>query len=381
MKRKYCIVSAQYRPHTGGVENYTFHLSQELKKLGNEVTILTSHIPGTKNGESDQGVSVLRFPSIQLGGGRFPIPCISRKFVGMQTWLDKQDFDIFVVNTRLYLLCLYFVYYAHRRNIPCMVIDHGTTHITMGKGLVKTAGEFYEHILTSFIKHRCKRFYGVSKASCQWLRHFGITGKGVLYNSIDYEAVTNQAVSSIGYRELYGIPDTAYIITFVGRLTREKGIMQLVEAFKMLTNKNTVLFVAGDGPLKEDIEKQKSSNTHLLGNLPHENVIDLLRQSDCFCLPSDSEGFATTVLEAAACECYVVTTKTGGTKEFIKDMIFGTILEDNRPDTILSALCAVLDNSKQCEKMAVAAGKYLKDHYTWKITADKLAKIIEEIVV
>lgn len=43
-KKSYCFFSAQYLPHMGGVENYTYHLAKELVRRGNKVTIVTSNV-------------------------------------------------------------------------------------------------------------------------------------------------------------------------------------------------------------------------------------------------------------------------------------------------------------------------------------------------
>ena len=46
--KKYCIFSAQYLPHMGGVENYTYHLAKELVERGNSVTIVTCNVEKVK---------------------------------------------------------------------------------------------------------------------------------------------------------------------------------------------------------------------------------------------------------------------------------------------------------------------------------------------
>ncbi len=57
---------------------------------------------------------------------------------------------------------------------------------------------------------------------------------------------------------------------------------------------------------------------HALGALPHEQIVQLLTQADAYCLPTEyAEGFPTTLLEAAACRCPIVTTRTAGTDELL----------------------------------------------------------------
>ena len=64
----------------------------------------------------------------------------------------------------------------------------------------------------------------------------------------------------------------------------------------------------------------------------------LLKETNIFCLPSDSEGMPTSVLEAAACKCYIVTTKYGGAKELILDDSYGIVMENNKVGNSKTAL-------------------------------------------
>ena len=71
MSKKICIVSSQYLPHVGGVENYVFNLSRELERQGHEVTILTSQMEGAPTHEKNGAIEVFRLPTKQFMGGRF----------------------------------------------------------------------------------------------------------------------------------------------------------------------------------------------------------------------------------------------------------------------------------------------------------------------
>lgn len=55
-----CFFSAQYLPHMGGVENYTYNISKELIRKGNEVIIVTSHVKGQKYYEICEGIEIYR---------------------------------------------------------------------------------------------------------------------------------------------------------------------------------------------------------------------------------------------------------------------------------------------------------------------------------
>ena len=84
--------------------------------------------------------------------------------------------------------------------------------------------------------------------------------------------------------------------------------------------------IAGDGEEWDAVCAGKSERILPLGRLSFEEVISLLGQTDIYCLPTDyPEGFPTSVLEAAAAGCYVITTSRGGSRELILDEGYGTV--------------------------------------------------------
>ena len=106
------------------------------------------------------------------------------------------------------------------------------------------------------------------------------------------------------------------------------------------------MIAAGEGYLKEKLENISNDNIFFTGNLCKEDVVALLCESDIFCLPSVSEGFPTTVLEAAVCDNYIVSTYRGGTRELIKDESYGLILPDNQWEALSKALEDLIDKKE-----------------------------------
>ena len=72
--------------------------------------------------------------------------------------------------------------------------------------------------------------------------------------------------------------------------------------------------IAGDGILYQELIEMSDPYIILTGQVDFEHIVKILDASDIFCLPSDSEGFPTSVLEAVACKCFVITTYQGGSE-------------------------------------------------------------------
>jgi glycosyltransferase involved in cell wall biosynthesis len=381
MKKSICIVSSQYLPHIGGVENYIDNLSKELVRQGNEVTIVTSYIEGTKKYEKKNGIEIFRMPTIQFMNGRFPVKkynMVSRK---LTKTLKSRKFDVMLVNMRFYVLSLYAVRLAKKMNIRCIMLDHGTSHLNTGGKFTSKLGEIFEHTITWMEKRYCKEFAGVSYATLDWVKHFGINSDKVLYNSIDVDEFEKiKEKEGRNFRKEYGIPQDATVISFVGRITVEKGIEELAKAVDMITKKrdDVWLLAAGSGYLEDKINSMANDKIHLVGNLSKEDVVAMLKQSNIFCLPSVSEGFPTTVLEAAVCGNYIISTYRGGTKELIKNRDYGIILEDNEPQKIYNAIMEIIDKKMDMEKSVKMCYKSIVDNYTWKQTAKKFLDWLDD---
>ncbi|MGO5051982.1 glycosyltransferase family 4 protein [Lachnospiraceae bacterium LCP25S3_G4] len=381
--KKICIFAAQFLPHMGGVERYTYNLACKLVKKGLKVTVVTSNVEGLSSREEMEGFTIYRFPCINFLNGRYPVLKYNREAKTIDHFLKQSGFDFVFVNTRFYIHSLYAVRFAKKINAKCIVVEHGTSHLQMHNRFLDVLGAWYEHGLTAIVKHYCKEYYGVSKACCEWLNHFHIMAKGTLYNAIDLEQVCQLNDTMENYfRDQYNIQEEDIVIAFTGRLLEEKGVISLVKAVqKILEERNDVyLFIAGDGELENWIRIRSNEHIILLGRLEYKDVIGLLKESDIFCLPSFSEGFSTSVLEAVACKCYVVTTKRGGSKELIKTKEYGIVMEDNSQNSVYTALNSVIDDVDKRKLGIQLSYERLEQNYTWDITADKVCQLYNTVL-
>ena len=380
--KNYLFFSAQYLPHMGGVENYTYNMTKVLVERGNKVTIITSHLENTLEYEMDNGIEIIRLPSYFFVNGRLPVIKFNKKTKALIKKIEDKKFDLVIINTRFYLMSLYGGIYAKKRKIKSIVIEHGSSHLTFNNNFLDFFENIYEHLFTWLLKRFCKNYYGVSKRACEWSAHFRIKSKGTLYNAIDLEKMKSYLDNPVkNYREEYNISKDAMVITFTGRMIREKGIYQLVKAFSEINNKRKcLLFMAGDGEelecIKKVVEKEGIDNVYFTGRLDEKNIAALLNITDIFCLPSVSEGFPTAVLEAVSAKCFVITTYNSGAKELIEDGKGGIIIEDNQTDKIRSALEKAYNDDIFRKEAVEYSYKILAENFTWSKTVGSLEKLL-----
>lgn len=378
--KKICFFSAQYLPHVGGVERYTYNLAKALTKRGLEVTVVTSNPCGLPETELQKGIKIVRLPSYNLMGGRFPVIRLNKDFIRLYKKLKKNKYDLVITNTRFYTLSLLGTFYGKKHGKKNILIEHGTTHLSLNHKVLDFFERIFEHGITILDRLFCKNFYGVSNECNGWLKHFGIRSKGVLYNAIDIESVKKIMEKKVNIYEEYDLPAEAKIITFVGRMIKEKGVFELLDAFNQLQKEyhSLYLFMLGDGPFLEEIRGREAKNVICLGNTDYAKVLRILNASDIFCLPSYSEGMPTSVMEAIAAKTFVVTTQKGGAKEIITGRDMGYIIEKSDPAQIKKALSFALDHDTYREKAIELSYKNLLDHFTWDKVADKVLEIVEE---
>ena len=379
MSKNICIFSSHYFPYLGGVENYTYNLARKLMQNGDKVVIVTSNDAHLSAYEKMDGIPVFRLPCYNLLGGRFPVSKVNGEYKQLYKKLMGFHFDLVIVQTRMYPHSVAGMRFAKRQGCKCITIDHGTSHMTVDSKFWDTLGSWYEHLITAYEKRLCKNYYGVSQDSLEWLKHFGIKPAGVLYNAIDYDKI--QALISLkgrNFRGEYKIPDDTIIITYTGRLVKEKGIMNLIAAVKQYTGQQKIcLMIAGDGEEMASVKANERDDIIALGRLDFDDIIALLKQSQIFCLPTDyPEGFPTSTLEAVACDCYIITTTRGGSRELLIDDGYGIIMKDNRPPTIVDAITKSMTLGKGRQTAIKKTKDHLIKHFTWDIIAEKVHELI-----
>ncbi len=370
------IISAHYLPHLGGVERYTYNLAKRLLKEEKKVIIITSAFKNLPWKEEMEGIKIYRLPSFSFMSGRMPVLNLNRECKTKIKEIEKEKIDRIIINTHLYTLSCWGSYWAKKNKIKAILIEHGTKHMDFNRRWINKLSEVYEHVLMTFIKRYISDFYGVSISCNKWLKHFGIKGKGVLYNAIRIEDFKNKTPC---YREKLEIEQEKIVISFVGRLIEEKGIRKVCEAFEKLDQTKVCLIIAGDGELFTEL-KNKYKDILWLGAIEHEEVIQLLHITDIYILPTDyPEGFPTSVLEAAMCACCIVTTNAGGSKELIINSSYGVIMQDNSVEELKEKLEWLLSQGEIRGQMGRNVQNRVKKHFTWDLTVKKVIEELESL--
>ena len=366
---EYVIFSAYYPPHVGGVERYTEAIARELAERGNRVTVIASAEDGKAAEErADDRTDVIRLPSKLLMNGRMPVLLPGKAWRQARKRLAEIRDPRIIIQTFLYPISLAGARLARRTRAPFILINHGSNYVCTGNGPADRAEHLYERVMARRVAKGCRGAYAVSGNALKWLDHFRIPPAGVLYNGIDTAATKKKAEElPYGIREAMKTDKDTFVIAYIGRMIREKGIVQLAEAVSRLIREgeDIALYAAGDGELMESLKPYASDRIRFTGQLGHDEVIRVLRESDCCCLPSDSEGLPTVLLEAAVCGCFLITSPYGGSPEAVGEN--GTVMNGNSEEDIYTA---IRDAIRRTDRREAAKETGYIGKFDWSKTCD-----------
>ena len=355
-KKTIVFFSGVYLPHTGGVERYTFELATRLSDTYN-IYIVTSNTENLPSFSDENGVKVLRLPTRRFLRNRLPSLKKNPEYKKLLDQILMLNIDRIIINTRFYETTFLGLKIAELKGIRPWLIDHSGGYVLQP----------YEKFLFRKIKKFSPKFYSVSKTNQVYLkREFNVESRGIFSNAIeeakDFKKPKNAKLK----------------ILFAGRLMKEKGILDILNAYEKLDTKNLEFIVAGDGPLLEKL-KTKYPGVKFLGRVAHETTLELFHDADIFVFPTHyHEGFPTVLLEAGANKCAVLTyDDNGGAKEIVGSENNAAIAEQLNVEDLTKKLKKLIDDEKYRKTLQENLFKRVNENYTWKKTVEKVKEAIE----
>ncbi len=214
----------------------------------------------------------------------------------------------------------------------------------------------------------------------------------VIPNGIDLDEYKPTFDASV--LEKYGVDASRPFVLFVGRITRQKGILHLVNALKYLPKDTQVVLCAGapDTPEIGEEMKGRVQAAHDAGaeqviwideTVGREDLIKLYSHAALFVCPSVYEPFGIINLEAMACETPVVASAVGGIPEIVVPGETGTLVpleagddfEPTDPDKfahdLADAITELLDNPAELKRMGKASRKRVEEKFSWGAVAEE----------
>lgn len=244
------------------------------------------------------------------------------------------------------------------------------------------------------------------KITCACATHIIPEGNGVK-NDLQ-RCVTKKQMKVLGYGNVRGVDmqrlshrpeivhgaeklkDTStFTFIFVGRIVKDKGINELVNAFEEIHIKypETKLLIIGKyeedlDPISEASHQSITKNNAVIAPGPKygDELISYYAASDCFILPSYREGFPNTVLEAGAMGLPCIVTDINGSREIIEDGKNGLVVPPKDVKALYNAMECMLVNKDATTKMASNARPMIESRFEQGFVRKCLYDFYDEIL-
>jgi glycosyltransferase involved in cell wall biosynthesis len=172
-------------------------------------------------------------------------------------------------------------------------------------------------------------------------------------------------------------------VVFLGRLAPEKGVMTMLEAWRLLGD--TPLAVAGEGPMRSRMERyvrENALNTVCFhGRVDHRQAISLIRDAAILLMPSTwYETFGRVIIEAFAAGRPVAASRLGAMAELVTDGRNGRLFEPGNSEALAKTIKEMLADPGRCNNMGVEARKDYETLYTPEVNLRQLTGIYEETI-
>ncbi|MFK8060308.1 MAG: glycogen synthase [Polaribacter sp.] len=231
------------------------------------------------------------------------------------------------------------------------------------------------------------------------LKHFNVDENKVkvIYNGINLQQYIKTSETTT--LDEYSVDKNKPYVLFVGRITRQKGIIHLVNAIKYIDPDTQIVLCAGAPDTKEigvemedavnEVKKTRKNVIWIDKMVTKEEIIQLYSHADVFCCPSIYEPFGIINIEAMACDTAVVASAVGGIKEVVVHNETGILVpveqqtsapfEPINPDKFARDLAdgvnKVINNPELRNSMAKKGRKRVEDYFDWI----SIAKQVEEL--
>ena len=387
----------------GGSEKYYFELAELMKENGHEVAFFS--MKNDKNISTGSKEYFVEEIDLNTGSKLKALDVIYSKENAQKMKEALEDFkpDIVHINNFQRQLSASIVTEIKRKNIPIVFTAHDMQAICPASAMLYN-GEICEDCIQKgygcCIKKSCikdsklksilgvmeSKYYRLRKiykkidyiiAPSEFIKKQLIKG-GISYNAI--ETVHNFVIDS-GYKEDF--VDDGYAF-FFGRLSIEKGILNVIRAVKEIPNSKLV--IAGDGPEKENIQKfiiqnKLNDRIELVGYLNQDDVKKYIKNSKFVVVPSIwYENCPYSILETMEIGKPIIGSKIGGIPELIEDGKNGFLYEYQNVSELIEKMKLLFDNEKLVREQSEMSRKLYEEKYNENVYYKRIYEIYNNLI-
>lgn len=292
----------------GGVTSVVSSLIRNLReKFKVEVLVVTLF---TKNEIEIKDIEIVHLNISSISD-------VVKGVVFLNKIISDYEPDIVHSHTLYPHLFIDFISLLYKKNYKLINSEHGTYNSKL---------KFYKRMnFFRILNSQADLVTNVSIASCKSYINANIVKRKKIkpvYNGIDIKQYHYSQSSRDSIRKALNIGENTKVIGYVGRLSKEKNVANLINAISLINSVDFKIIIIGDGPERRDLEtlvseKDLNNKVSFLG--AKSNVNKYYSAFDILALSSNTEGLPTVILEAISSNCLVVSTDCGGVREILPE--------------------------------------------------------------
>jgi len=377
-----------YAPSIGGIENHIVRLSNMLRNMGHEVTIITHKVipPRQNNGTNAQigdshETDVIRVPGLVVCmNGDDPLfdPVAMYKINNI---VRDTHFDIVHGHSYGSFITLTGLMTAKKIGVPTVLTKHSTNMTGERPGIINQIMLTAERIC---INRFCDAVITVSRTTAGELGQTTVP-KYVVPCGVDYEQWCPKIEERQRVRTELGFHEDHVVVGFLSRFIRTKGLLHLIKIFRRIIEDLPYarLLLVGDGPLYTRVDRMINKydlqdRVVMTGFQPWDMTPAFLNAMDVFAFPSYKEAFGAALAEAMSCGLPVVSSINDGARELIDNGETG-FLAENHEEFYISLVKLAMDASLR-KRIGENGRDFIQRHCNWPVVAEKTEKVYEETV-
>jgi phosphatidylinositol alpha-mannosyltransferase len=359
------LVAPTYAPYPGGVGEHVRHLAVELRRLGHEVTVVTTRFRGGAACDEPGVVRLGRAVLVPANGSLCPVaidPVMRRR---MRRLFERAAFDVVHVHEPfLPMLSL-----AAVAESPCPVVAtfHASNESPVGYRVFRRQLEPYARRLAGRI--------AVSRAALDTVSPFFGGPYDIVPNGVE--------VARFADARPFERDPNEFRILFVGRLERRKGLEYLLGAMPAILKDvpGARLCVVGGGPLagsyRSRVPAVARSRVEFLGFVSSDDLPRHYRSADVYCSPATGgESFGIVLLEAMAAGAAVVASDIRGYRDVVRHGVTGLLTTRASSFGIASAIVHLARSPGAATALRGAARREV-ERYDWARVTERVLDVYD----
>lgn len=207
-------------------------------------------------------------------------------------------------------------------------------------------------------------------------------------NGINLEYFNKNAVPSVeveNVKQLIQATDQDFVFLFVGRLVKDKGIVELIEAFTVLQKTHTqarLVLVGKLEPERDELPKDVLNSIdshpkiHFVGF--QKDVRPFMLAANALVFPSYREGLPNVPLQAGALELPAIVTNINGCNEIVKENVNGYLIPTKNKTALQEAMKKMMDNNDDYNRFVAASREQITRNYDQKIVWKAIKELYDE---